>query len=98
MFFKFNFSHNGTTVNHPCEFNDLDAFSKNNFCKELDDLNLVLNWISECDVFKEVDIKKIILFGHSRGGAISILKSAEDNRLSKIISWSARLIYYQDYL
>tara|TARA_A100001035_G_scaffold150335_1_gene118351 strand:+ start:728 stop:1573 length:846 start_codon:yes stop_codon:yes gene_type:complete len=90
VFLKFNFSHNGTTVNHPCEFNDLDAFSKNNFCKELDDLNLVLNWIFECDVFKkEVDFKKIILFGHSRGGAISILKSAEDNRLSKIISWSA---------
>ena len=45
IFVKFNFSHNGTTVDDPLNFGDLKAFGNNNFCKELDDLSLVLDWI-----------------------------------------------------
>src|ERR1700748_884234 len=40
-FVKFNFSHNGTTPDHPNEFADLDAFGKNNYTKELKDLAVV---------------------------------------------------------
>ena len=29
------------------------------------------------------------MFGHSRGGAISILKSKEDDRVSNIVSWAS---------
>ncbi len=36
IFVKFNFSHNGTTVDDPLNFGDLKAFGNNNFCKELD--------------------------------------------------------------
>ena len=84
IFVKFNFSYNGTSIDSPCDFVNLDAFGNNNFCKELDDLSLVIDWVG--DYFSN---PQIILFGHSRGGAISILKSVEDNRISHIVSWAS---------
>ena len=83
-FVKFNFSHNGTTIEDPINFVDLDAFGKNNFCKELDDLGFVLDWVEE-----KLRPKEIFLFGHSRGGAISMLKVVEDKRINKVISWAS---------
>ena len=37
----------------------------------------------------EIDINNIILIGHSRGGAIAILKASEDARIKKLITWAA---------
>lgn len=90
FFLKFNFSHNGTSIDDPCNFNDLESFGNNNFSIELDDLNLIINWIIHNEDFaKEIDINNINLLGHSRGGAISILKASEDNRINKVISWAS---------
>jgi len=90
VFVKFNFSFNGTTTSDPINFDDLKAFGNNNFCKELDDLSLVLDWIENCHELKgEIDVSKISLFGHSRGGSIAMLKSAEDRRVRKVISWAS---------
>jgi len=90
VFVKFNFSFNGTTTNDLINFVDLKAFGNNNFCKELDDLSLVLDWIENCQELKpEIDTSKISLFGHSRGGSIAMLKSAEDCRVRKVISWAS---------
>ena len=90
VFVKFNFSFNGTTTNDPINFGDLKAFGNNNFCKELDDLSLVLDWIENCQELKgEIDTSKISLFGHSRGGSIVMLKTAEDRRVEKVISWAS---------
>ena len=90
VFVKFNFSFNGTTTNDPVNFCDLKAFGNNNFCKELDDLSLVLDWIENCQELKgEIDTSKISLFGHSRGGSIVMLKTAEDIRVKKVISWAS---------
>ena len=44
-FVKFNFSHNGGTVENPIDFPDLEAFAANNFSLELEDLDRVLNYI-----------------------------------------------------
>lgn len=38
FFLKFNFSHNGGTIEDPIDFPDLEAFAQNNFSKELEDL------------------------------------------------------------
>ena len=84
IFVKFNFTHNGTTIDDPINFGDLDAFGNNNFSKELDDLNFVLDWIEG-----NLQSSKISLFGHSRGGGISMLKTAEDDRVSNVISWAS---------
>ena len=89
-FIKFNFSHNGTSVSDPINFVDLKAFGNNNFCKELEDLSLVIDWvINSNDLKLDINVKNISLLGHSRGGAISVLKSAEENRINKIISWAS---------
>ena len=85
---KFNFSHNGGTIDDPIDFPDLNAFGENNFSKELDDLDAVLNWISkpENTYSNEIDTTNIILIGHSRGGGIVTIKTAEDNRVTKLIT------------
>ena len=44
FFVKFNFSHNGGTIENPMDFPDLEAFSENNYSKELQDLKDVLNY------------------------------------------------------
>ena len=89
FFIKFNYSYNGTSIQEPCEFVDLDAFGNNNFSTELDDLKLIINWIYSNKFQNELDLNQINLVGHSRGGAISILKANEDDRINKVVSWAA---------
>ena len=89
FFVKFNFSHNGGTVEQPIDFPDLVAFGNNNFIKELDDLQSVIDWIfTEKSIQNEIDTSNITLIGHSRGGGIVTIKASEDNRISKIITWA----------
>lgn len=83
FFVKFNFSHNGTTVENPSEFDDLEAFGNNNYSKELSDLDFVINHFVKDS---RVDHRKIILIGHSRGGGISIIKTCEDIRINGLIT------------
>ena len=90
FFIKFNFSYNGTSLSNPTEFVDLNSFGNNNFSIELDDLNNVLNWIiSNTDFNQLINKNRINLFGHSRGGGISILKANEDIRINKVVSWAS---------
>ena len=87
---KFNFSHNGTTPENPEEFTDLEAFGNNNYTKELEDLQLVINWI--CDPKNPyhdiLDISNISIIGHSMGGGIATIFSAIDNRIKKLVTWA----------
>ena len=86
-FLKFNFSHNGGTVKQPIDFPDLEAFGLNNYTKELDDLNTVLNWVETTYAkHPNINTSTIILIGHSRGGGIVTLKAAEDFRVKKLVS------------
>ena len=77
-FLKFNFSHNGGTIENPIDFPDLEAFGNNNYTKELDDLDSFLNFLisNENPFLNEINTNNIILIGHSRGGGISILKAS----------------------
>ena len=87
FFVKFNFSHNGGTLEQPVDFPDLEAFGNNNYTKELDDLDSVLNWIGDVEEYSnEIKKESITLIGHSRGGGIVLLKSNEDSRISKVIT------------
>ena len=87
FFIKFNFSHNGGTVDNPIDFPDLEAFGANNYTKELDDLETVIDWVSSNADFKnEINLEAIYLIGHSRGGGIVLLKANEDNRIKKVIT------------
>ena len=86
-FIKFNFSHNGGTKEEPIDFPDLEAFGNNNYTKELDDLDSVINWVcSNAELSTEANKETITLLGHSRGGGIVIIKAAEDSRIKAVIS------------
>jgi uncharacterized protein len=91
VFVKFNFSHNGTTPELPEEFGNLEAFGQNNYTKELEDLRRVIDWV--CDQqnpsHTAMDTSQIYLIGHSMGGGISILQSAADKRIKKLITWAS---------
>lgn len=92
VFVKFNFSHNGTSISNPTEFVDLEAFGNNNFLIELDDLKVMIDAIFEGNLpieNAEIDVSQLYLIGHSRGGGIAILKSAEDERIKKLITWAS---------
>ena len=86
-FLKFNFSYNGGTAENPIDFPDLEAFGQNNYTKELQDLDCVINWlIGNQSTNSALDINKIIMMGHSRGGGIALIKSSEDSRIRKVIT------------
>jgi pimeloyl-ACP methyl ester carboxylesterase len=90
FFIKFNFSHNGGTPEEPTDFPDLEAFGNNNYTKELDDLEAVIDWISmHTDFQNQIDINDISVIGHSRGGGIVLIKASEDSRIKKVISLAA---------
>lgn len=87
---RFNFSHNGGTVEQPVDFPDLEAFGRNNYSIELDDVQSVLDWVQEQrDIRMEVDVQRIGLVGHSRGGAMAMLTAAEDSRIRQLVTWAA---------
>ncbi|MBB3123081.1 pimeloyl-ACP methyl ester carboxylesterase [Mesoflavibacter sabulilitoris] len=91
FFVKFNFSHNGGTVEQPIDFPDLEAFAENNYSKELDDLDDIITFLTseENEFLDQIDINNISVIGHSRGGGISILKTNEDQRIKKLITWAS---------
>lgn len=90
-FFKFNFSHNGTTPEHLQDFADLEAFGHNNCTRQLEDLDKVLDWLDDGrhTVADLIDTRRTGLIGHSMGGGISIIKTAEDDRIKALCTWAS---------
>ncbi|GGE37863.1 alpha/beta hydrolase family protein [Psychroflexus planctonicus] len=89
FFVKFNFSHNGIGSENSTEFSDLEAFGMDNFSKQLDDLNSVIQFFEgENEFSSEIDFSKLSLIGHSRGGGIAVINANEDARVKKLITWA----------
>lgn len=90
-FIKFNFSHGGTSPEHPEEFVDLEAYGHNNYSKELHDLQAVINWVLDKGNPHQqaIDPSKIYLLGHSRGGGVVLLKAAEESRVKAVTTWAS---------
>ncbi|MBB6110974.1 Alpha/beta hydrolase family protein [Mucilaginibacter lappiensis] len=86
-YLKFNFSHNGTTPDHPTDFADLIAFSDNTFSIELEDLDTIIDFA--CSGSGMAAANGVFLIGHSMGGGISIIKSAEDRRIKKLVTMAS---------
>lgn len=82
FFVKFNFSHNGTTLDDIHNFADLEAFGQNNYSKEMSDLSFVIDHFSK---FSQVDSQEIFLIGHSRGNGNIVIQASEDDRIKAII-------------
>ena len=91
-YLKFNFSHNGTTSDSPLDFTDLIAFSDNTFSIELEDLNSVIDFA--CGGSSIPSVRGVYLIGHSMGGGISIIKTAEDIRIKKLVTMASISNFY----
>ena len=92
VFVKFNFAYNGTTPEQPTDFADLEAFGENNYMKELDDLDVVIDWLHQQPEglgANEMKVDDLTLIGHSRGGGIAVLKAYHDERIKQVITWAA---------
>lgn len=90
-FLKFNFSHNGTTPEQLQDFADLEAFGHNNYTRQLEDLGKVLDGLQDGlhDLADFIDTNHMGLIGHSMGGGISIIKTAEDARIKALCTWAS---------
>jgi pimeloyl-ACP methyl ester carboxylesterase len=87
LYIKFNFSHNGVTIENLIDFTDLEAFGNNNYWIEFRDLGLVIDWLEQADL--KIDFSKLSVIGHSRGGGIALLRAAQDKRIYKAITWAS---------
>jgi pimeloyl-ACP methyl ester carboxylesterase len=86
-YLKFNFSHNGTTPDSPLDFVNLNAFSDNTFSIELEDLDTIIDFACSGSGIAVAD--GVFLIGHSMGGGISIIKTAEDSRIKKLVTMAS---------
>lgn len=85
---RFNFSLNGIG-DDPLHFTALDRFERNTASRELDDLDDVINAVADGTLVTErTDPAKLAVLGHSLGGGISVVKSAEDARIRAVITWA----------
>ncbi|MBB1139107.1 S9 family peptidase [Myroides sp. WP-1] len=82
---KFNFSLNGTTIDHPNEFVDLDAFGRNTYSQEQKDIAAVIDFYSKQPF---VDASRVFLIGHSRGGGAVLLQAYYNEQVTGAISWA----------
>lgn len=85
FFLKFNFSHNGGTVEQPIDFPDLEAFSENTYSKELEDVARVLEEVTS---YKQADAKQVAIIGHSRGGGLALLAAELHEGIKKTATWA----------
>ncbi len=85
---SFNFSYNGVGEegNELSEFTRLDLFAKNTFSRELDDLGSIIDFLEDNRQKYNYNFNNLTLAGHSRGGGIAILKTAEDKRVKNLIT------------
>jgi esterase/lipase len=85
---SFNFSLNGVDneKDNPVDFERLDDFAKNTFSEELNDLGCVIDFLEKGKEKYNYNFGSLVLAGHSRGGGIAILKTAEDKRITKLIT------------
>lgn len=85
-FVKFNMSHNGGTVDQKMDFPDLEAFGRNTYSFELFDLLQIVDETYRL-IHDELELDiPVYLLGHSRGGGVSVLSAALDERIRKVVS------------
>ncbi|GGF18482.1 alpha/beta hydrolase family protein [Hymenobacter cavernae] len=99
VFVKLNLSHNGVVPGGSGDLEDMEAFGHNNFSIELDDLGALLDALHQPGTTPlpatELDLGRLFLIGHSRGGGLVLLKAAEDPRVTAVAGWAPMSDYDQ---
>ena len=85
---KFNFSHNGTSPEHPTEFTDLEAFGQNTISTEVGDFQRIIEFLlSEKPEWAQwIDTQRLWLMGHSRGGGVALVTLLEHPKVRGAIT------------
>lgn len=84
----FNFSHNGIGRGFRT-FSEHEKFYGNTVSLELEDVETVLHAISRGQFGSGcIDVSRIGIIGHSRGGGVAIVKASEDGRIKAVAGWS----------
>ncbi len=97
IFLKFNFSHNGGTIEEPIDFPDLKAFGENTYTKEVEDLHTVIDWTLINHGFP-ISKNNRTLIGHSRGGGIVSIVAKEHRAITNLITWAGVSDYKSRFL
>lgn len=87
-FITFNFSHNGIGSN-PLEFTELDKFEQNTYLREVKELEELIHVCVHTDFFGVYLKHKLGMIGHSRGGGVSILGTANSPDVSALCTWAS---------
>ena len=99
-FLRINFTHNGTSFDHPNEFVDLEAFSLNTHRRELDETLAVIQALRSKGTVDSHETLQgpLAIIGHSRGGGVACLAAAEWNEVhgrtglepvSHLVTWAS---------
>lgn len=85
-----NFSRNGIGYDFNT-FENLDKFAQNTVSHELNDLQTIIDQVKEQKIAKKtIDLDRLALLGHSKGGGISILKAAElGDDIKCMVTWGS---------
>ena len=85
----FNFSRNGLGADLQ-NFTELDKFATNTYSHELSDLQCLIDNVLTGHLGKGlIDIERIGLLGHSRGGGEAILFASGNEKIQTLVTWSA---------
>jgi uncharacterized protein len=82
------FNLSGSGVDDRGEFSLPDRFGHNTFSAELQDLGRVLDALMGGGLGVPVP-SSMGLIGHSRGGGIAVLQTAQDSRVRALVTWAA---------
>lgn len=83
----FNFSHNGVNSS-TSQFSEMDKFAKNTISLEISELNELIIAYND-GYLGEKKSNKVVLIGHSRGGAVSLLSSLVNRIPVAYVVWSS---------
>lgn len=87
---SFNFSMNGIG-DDPQEFTELERFARNTYTREQEDLSALLQQLKKGDLpgWERMDISRLGIIGHSRGGGNALLFSMEHQEISAVALWNS---------
>ena len=70
-------------------FTDFEAFAGDTISQQIDDLGSILDALHAYSIgSRRLDLRRLAVVGHSRGGAVAILRAHEDRRLRAVVSWA----------
>lgn len=91
-----NFSRNGIGYDHNT-FENLDKFAQNTVSHELNDLQAIVDHIKNNNIAKKtIDLERIALLGHSKGGGLCLLKAAElGDDIKCVVTWGSVSTFFR---